>query len=385
MGSKGLKAIVVDDKGAANPPIRNAVAFRTAAKKFADALRAHPVTGTGLPTYGTNILTNIVNEAGGLPTRNFSAGQFEDASKVSGELQREMILARGGVATHACHRGCVIRCSRIYMDKNGKYLTKGPEYETVWANGPNCGISDFDVIARLDRLYDDIGLDTIEMGATLAVLMESGQLAFGDGKGAIKMIRDEAGKGTPLGRILGSGAAVTGQVFGVSRVPVVKRQALPAYDPRAIKGMGVTYATSPMGADHTAGYSLTANVLGVGGRVDPLRTEGQVELSRNLQIATAAVDATGLCLFVAFAVLDDPAAFEAVYEMLNAQYGLSLGPDDVAALGKAILKAERDFNARAGFTAEDDRLPMFFETEPLPPHNSVFDVPHRELDAVFNF
>jgi aldehyde:ferredoxin oxidoreductase len=385
MGSKGLKAIVVDDKGAANPPIRNAVAFKTAAKKFADALRAHPVTGTGLPTYGTNILTNIVNEAGGLPTRNFSAGQFEDASKVSGELQREMILARGGVATHACHRGCVIRCSRIYMDKNGKYLTKGPEYETVWANGPNCGISDFDVIARLDRLYDDIGLDTIEMGATLAVLMESGQLAFGDGKGAIKTIRDEAGKGTPLGRILGSGAAVTGQVFGVSRVPVVKRQALPAYDPRAIKGMGVTYATSPMGADHTAGYSLTANVLGVGGRVDPLRTEGQVELSRNLQIATAAVDATGLCLFVAFAVLDDPAAFEAVYEMLNAQYGLSLGPDDVAALGKAILKAERDFNARAGFTAEDDRLPMFFETEPLPPHNSVFDVSHRELDAVFNF
>lgn len=385
MGAKGLKAVVVDDRGAPAVKIKNPEAFKAAGKKFAQTLRAHPVSGTGLPKYGTNVLTNIVNEAGGLPTRNFSAGQFEDAAKVSGELQREIILRRGGVATHACHRGCIIRCSRVYMDKNGKYLTKGPEYETVWANGPNCGISDFDVIARLDRLYDDIGVDTIEMGATLAVAMEAGLLPFGDGKGAVRLIRDEVGKGTPLGRTLGSGAAVTGQVFGVARVPVVKRQALPAYDPRAIKGMGVTYATSPMGADHTAGYSLTANVLNVGGKVDPLRTEGQVDLSRNLQIATAAVDSAGLCLFIAFAVLDNPAAFEAIYEMLNAQYGLSLGPEDVAALGKAVLKTERDFNTRAGFTAEDDRLPRFFETEVLPPHGAVFDVPHKALDTVFDF
>jgi aldehyde:ferredoxin oxidoreductase len=385
MGSKGLKAIVVDDKGAASPPVQDPESFKRAAKTFLDALREHPVTGTGLPTYGSNILTNIINESGGFPTRNFSAGQFEDASKVSGEFQRETILNRGGIATHACHRGCIIKCSRIYMDKNKKYLTKGPEYETVWANGPNLGIADLDVIARLDRLYDDIGLDTIEMGGTLGVYMESGALEFGDGKGAIQVIRDEVGKGTALGRILGSGAAVTGQVFGVTHVPVVKRQAFPAYDPRAIKGIGVTYATSPMGADHTAGYSITANVLNVGGSVNPLKTEGQVELSRNLQIATAAVDATGLCLFVAFAVLDNPAAFEAVYEMLNAQYGLTLGPDDVAALGRAVLKTERDFNTKAGFCSEDDRLPLFFETEPLPPHNAVFDISHQELDSVLNF
>ncbi|RJP67787.1 MAG: aldehyde ferredoxin oxidoreductase [Candidatus Abyssobacteria bacterium SURF_17] len=385
MGSKGLKAIVLDDKGAAAVPVSDQEAFKQAVKKFSMALKEHAVTGKGLPTYGTNILTNIINEAGGFPTRNFSEGKFEDAAKVSGEMQREIILKRGGVATHPCSRGCVIQCSRIYMDKNKKYLTKGPEYETVWANGPNCGINDLDVIARLDRLYDDIGLDTIEMGATLAVLMESGYIAFGDGAGAIKIIREEVGKATPLGRVLGNGCAVTGQVFGVKRVPVVKRQALPAYDPRAIKGIGVTFATSPMGADHTAGYSITANILNVGGTVSPLKTEGQMELSRNLQIATAAIDSTGLCLFVAFAVLDIPEAFEAIYEMINAQYGLNLGPNDVTALGKTVLKAELEFNAQAGFTAKEDRLPMFFETEKLPPHNTVFDVSHEELDATLRF
>lgn len=385
MGAKGLKAIVLDDKGTAPVPVKEPEAFKQAAKKFATALKEHAVTGQGLPTYGTNVLTNIVNEAGGFPTRNFSTGRFEDAGKVSGEMQREIILKRGGIAAHPCHRGCVIRCSRIYMDKNKKYLTKGPEYETVWANGPNCGINDLDVIARLDRLYDDIGMDTIEMGATIAVLMEAGVAEFGDGKEAIRLVKEEVGKGTPIGRILGSGAAVTGQVFGVERVPVVKRQALPAYDPRPIKGIGVTYATSPMGADHTAGYSITANVLSVGGAVDPLRTEGQVDLSRDLQIATAAIDSTGLCLFVAFAVLDMPEAFEAIYEMLNAQYGLALSAADVTELGKTVLKTERGFNSRAGFTAEDDRLPMFFETEKLPPHNVVFDISHQELDSVYNF
>lgn len=385
MGSKGLKAIVIDDRGAAAVTIKDKEAFKRAAKTFAKALREHAVTGQGLPTYGTNVLTNVINEAGALPTRNFSSGRFEDAAKVSGETQREIILKRGGVATHACHRGCVIRCSRIYMDKKGKYLTKGPEYETVWANGPNCGINDLDVIARLDRLYDDIGLDTIEMGATLAVLMEAGHIEFGDGGGAVRLIREEVGKATPLGRVLGNGTAVTGQVFGVERVPVVKRQALPAYDPRSVKGIGVTYATTPMGADHTAGYSVTANVLGVGGSIDPLKPQGQVELSRNLQIATTAIDCAGLCLFVAFAVLDIPEAFAAIYEMINAQYGLKLGPDDIAALGKTVLKVEREFNKKAGFTSEDDRLPSFFETEKLPPHDVVFDVTHSELDSVFNF
>jgi len=166
---------------------------------------------------------------------------------------------------------------------------------------------------------------------------------------------------------------------------VVKGQALPAYDPRAVQGVGVTYATSPMGADHTAGYAVTANILKVGGDVNPLKPEGQIELSRNLQIATAAVDATGMCLFIAFALLDQPDTFQALLDMLNAFHGLNMTGDDVTALGKKILSMERDFNARAGFTAQQDRLPRFFKTEKLAPHNVTFDVKDEDLDQVFNW
>ena len=384
MGSKGLKAIIVDDSGTSRPAAKDPEAFREASRTFARLLREHPVTGETLPTYGTNALANVINEAGAYPTRNFSDGQFEGVDKISGETLRDTIIARGGSPKHACHPGCIIQCSGIYHDKDGNYLTKRVEYETVWANGADLGIDDLDAIAQMDRLYDDYGLDTIEMGATIGVAMEAGVKEFGDAQGAIELVH-EVGKGTPLGRILGNGAAVTGQAFGVSRVPVVKRQALPAYDPRAVKGIGVTYATSTMGGDHTSGYSVAPNVLKVGGDIDPLSPEGQVEVSRNLQIATAAIDSTGLCLFVAFCVLDVPEALDAIVNMINAQYGLSLTGDDVVELGKRILRTERKFNAAAGFSNIDDRLPYFFKTEVLPPHNVVFDVPDEELDTVFNF
>lgn len=383
MGAKGLKAIVVDS-GDRRVPIGNPEAFRTAARRLTQLLGEHAVTGQGLPTYGTNILANIINEAGGYPTRNFTEGRFEGTEKISGETQRDTILARNGKAHHACHPGCVIGCSRIYMDENGEYLTKGPEYETIWAHGANCGIDDLDAIARMDRLDDDYGLDTIEMGVTIGVAMAAGVKAFGDAQGAIDLLH-EVGKGTPLGKIIGSGAAVAGQVFGVAHVPVVKRQGLPAYDPRAIKGIGVTYATSTMGGDHTAGYAVAPNILKVGGHVDPLKPEGQADLSRGLQIATAAVDSTGLCLFTAFCILDRPEALDAIRDMINAQYGWALTPDDIPALGKKVLKAERGFNTAAGFTAAEDRLPDFFKEEPLPPHNVVFDVPDQALDTVHNF
>jgi len=384
MGSKGLKAIVVDDAGASRPPLKDVDAFRAASRKFAQLLAGHPVTGETLPTYGTNALANVINEAGAYPTRNFSDGQFENTDSISGETQRETIIARGGQPKHACHPGCVIQCSGIYLDKDGNYLTKKVEYETVWANGADLGIDDLDAIAMMDRLYDDYGLDTIELGVALGVAMEGGVKEFGDAQGAIELIH-EVGKGTPLGRILGNGAAVTGQAFGVSRVPVVKRQGLPAYDPRAVKGIGVTYATSTMGGDHTAGYAVAPNVLKVGGDIDPLSPEGQVEMSRNLQIATAAIDSTGLCLFVAFCVLDEPDAMGAIVDMINARYGASLTGDDVVELGKRILKTEREFNTAAGFTNTDDRLPLFFKTEKLAPHGVVFDVPDEELDTVYNF
>jgi aldehyde:ferredoxin oxidoreductase len=384
MGAKGVKVIVLDDSEMKMRAPKDPDKFKEANKTWVEGLKKHPVTGEGLPAYGTNVLTNILNEAGAYPTKNFMWGRFDGCSKISGETEAATETDRGGLATHGCHRGCVIQCSGIYMNKDGQYLSKQPEYETVWAHGGNCGIDDLDAIAMLDRLDDDYGVDTIEMGATIAVAMEAGVAKFGDAQAAINLVH-EVGKGTPLGRILGNGAAVTGKAFGVERVPVVKNQAMPAYDPRGVQGIGVTYATSTMGADHTAGYAVATNILKVGGHVDPLNAEGQVELSRNLQVATAAVDATGMCLFIAFAVLDQPDTFQALLDMLNAFYGLNLSADDVAALGKSILKNERDFNTKAGFTPAHDRLPEFFKKEVLPPHNVTFTVKDEDLDTLFNW
>lgn len=382
MGSKGVKVIVVNPTGGKRPKAADTDAFKQGVSKFNGALANHPLTGNGLPKYGTNSLANVINAAGAYPTRNFSDGQFEGTEPISGERQHDVIVERGGQIAHACHRGCTIRCSRTYVDENGEFITKGPEYETVWAHGANCGIDDLDAIARMDRLDDDYGLDTIETGATIAVAMEAGIVPFGDAEGAIRLL-EEVGKGTPIGRLLASGAEVLGKAYGVSRVPTVKGQALPAYDPRAVQGIGVTYATSTMGADHTAGYAVAPNVLGVGGKVDPLKPEGQIELSRNLQIATAAIDNSGLCLFVAFAVLDDPATMEGICEMLGGLYGRPVTADDFLATGKQTLAVERDFNAAAGFTAADDRLPDFFRSEKLSPHDATFSVPDEELDKVY--
>lgn len=384
LGSKGVKAIILDDAGMGARKPKDPEKFKAANKAWVEGLKKHSVTGEALPAYGTNVLTNIINESGGFPTYNFKVGQFDGASKISGESEAALEIERGGLATHGCHRGCVIQCSGIFNDKDGNYLTKQPEYETVWAHGANCGIDDLDTIAMLDRMDDDFGLDTIEMGATIAIAMDAGLAEFGDGEAAIKLLK-EVGEGTPLGRILGNGAAVTARAYGLERAPVVKGQAMPAYDPRAIKGIGVTYATSTMGADHTAGYAIATNILKVGGDVDPLKTEGQVELSRNLQVATAAIDATGMCLFIAFAILDQPETFQALLDLLNSFYGLELTADDVTALGKSILKNEREFNKGAGFTAVHDRLPRYFHNEPIAPHNVTFEIKDEELDKLYNW
>ncbi|GLI37000.1 aldehyde ferredoxin oxidoreductase [Geobacter hydrogenophilus] len=385
MGSKKIKFISINDEGAPKVPIADPEKFRTASRAFAKALLDHPVSGEGLPTYGTNVLVNILHEAGGLPTKNFTAGQFDSHDKISGETLHETIVARGGKHKHGCHAGCIIQCSQVYHDKEGKYVTSGFEYETIWGLGADCCVDNLDDIARADNLMDDIGIDSIETAVMFGVAMEAGILPFGDGKGIIRLLEEEIAKGTALGRILGGGAGSVGKAYGVTRVPVVKNQGIPAYDPRSVKGIGITYATSTMGADHTAGYTIATNILNVGGFVDPLKKDGQVELSRNLQIATAAVDSTGMCIFVAFPALDIPECLPALIDMINARFGISLTGDDVTNLGKHILKVERQFNIEAGFTKEHDRLPEFFKSEPVAPHNAVWDFTDAEIDEFWNF
>ncbi|WP_206810985.1 aldehyde ferredoxin oxidoreductase family protein [Paradesulfitobacterium ferrireducens] len=383
MGSKKIKYITIDDSKTGSIELADPEKFKQAAKVFGKALLDHPVTGQGLPQYGTNVLVNILNEAGGLPTQNFRRGNFAGAEKISGETMHDTIVSRKGKPTHGCHVGCVIRCSQVYNDKDGNYVTAGFEYETIWGFGAGCLIDDLDIIAQADHLCDDMGIDSIEAAVTMQVAMEGQIIPFGDGPGMLNLLK-EIEKGSYLGRILGNGAAMTGKALGVTRVPTVKGQGIPAYDPRAVKGVGLTYATTPMGADHTAGYAVTTNILKVGGYVDPLGKEGNVELSRNLQIATAAIDSTGLCLFVAFAILDIPEAFQAIIDMINAQYGLSLTADDVTELGKFVLRTERAFNKAAGFTEKHDRLPEFFAEE-CAPHNTTWDFTDEEIDEVLNF
>lgn len=383
MGSKRIKAIVVNDKGANRPSLADAEMFKTANKRWVNMIKEHPVSGQGLPGFGTAILVNLINEAGALPTKNFRSGRFDYAGNISGERMAELIKKRGGVVKEGCHPGCVIHCSQAYHDREGRYLTSGFEYETIWAFGAHTLIKDLDDIAIMDRLCDDIGVDTIEMGVAIGIAMEGGLIQWGDGKAAIDLLK-KVGTEDPLGKIIGNGAAFTGQAFGVDRVPVVKRQAFPAYDPRAVKGLGVTYATTPMGADHTAGYAVCQNVLKVGGDIDPLKKEGNVEVSKNLQTATAAIDATGLCLFTAFPVLDNDDGVQTIVSLINARYGTNMIPDDFLNLGISILKDEQEFNKRAGFTKADDRLPDFFK-ETLPPHNTSWDFTDEELQQAKRF
>ncbi|MBJ6802248.1 aldehyde ferredoxin oxidoreductase C-terminal domain-containing protein [Geomonas propionica] len=385
MGSKRIKFIALDGEGTTAVSLADSAKFTQAARTFAQAIMNHPGTGQGLPTYGTAEMVNIVNAAGGLPTRNFLHGQYHDNEKISGETLRETIIERGGNPSHGCQSGCVIKCSQVFVDKKGKYVTSGLEYETIEILGANAMIGDLDVIAEADHLMDDIGIDSIETSVAIGVAMDGGVLPFGDGQGVLRLLREDLRAGTPLGRTIGSGAGNVGKLYGVTRVPVVKNQAIPAYDPRAIKGIGITYATSTMGADHTAGYAVATNLMGVGGGVvDPLKKDGQVELSRHLQIATVMLDSLGLCLFIGFPSADDPTCVPAIVDMLNARFGLELTPEWFGGLGITTLKTERAFNQAAGFTSEHDRLPEFFR-EPLAPSGAVWDFTGDEIDQFWNF
>ena len=383
LGSKGLKAIVLDDTGAPGVAPVDKELFQEGSKKLVDAIQSHDVTkkGGALNSYGTAVLINILNEAGGLPTHNFRSGVFEGAQKISGEALAEAAKQRGGAGTmgHSCHPGCIIRCSNVYAREDGSEHVSCIEYESSWSLGANCGIDNLDHVAELIRICNDLGLDTIEAGVTLGVAMEAGLADFGDGPAAIKLL-GEIGARTPLGHILGQGAQFTGEAYGVTRIPTVKRQGMPAYEPRAVKGIGVTYMTSPMGADHTSGYTIAPEILEVGGKQDPLAVKDKVSLSRAFQETTAFIDATGYCLFIAFPILDISSGFEGVVQTINGMLGTGYTTDDVGKIGHEILQVEKDFNTRAGITAAADRPPEFMRFEKLPPHNHVYDIPDEELD-----
>jgi aldehyde:ferredoxin oxidoreductase len=271
-------------------------------------------------------------------------------------------------------------CSNVVpYEDTGKLHVSPLEYESAWALGANLDIGVLHDVAELNRLCNDLGLDTIEAGNTIAMFMEGEVIPYGDGTAAIELLKEAYDEKSVKGKLVCSGTQTAGETLGVSRIPVVKGQALPAYDPRPIKGIGVTYATTTMGADHTAGYTIAAEILGIKGKVTDPRELDKAELSRAFQATTAYIDSTGYCLFIAFCILDDDDGFEGMKNTVNSFLGKEI---DVTDYGSAILKNEREFNKKAGFTNQDDRLPEFFYTEPLPPHNVVFEVSDEELDKV---
>jgi aldehyde:ferredoxin oxidoreductase len=375
MGSKGLKAIVISQKGKHKTPYQNKEAFSKAAKELARAVKESPFSGKVLPELGTSALVGAVNSLGAFPSYNATKGVFPGWEKISGEALKETLEKRGGNTTHTGCTGCIIHCSNEYLDAEGKYVTSSLEYETIWSTGGMCGIDDLDAIARMDRLCDEIGLDTIGAGVTMAIAMDAGQAQFGDAKAAEDMlIKIAEGKG--LGRILGQGPTATGNHLGHHRIPACKNQSIAAYDPRGIQGMTATYASCPMGADHTAG-----NFIGdaLAGAVDPLSAKGVGELSRHKQIQVMGIDTFGICLFAMGA-----ATPELLTRLYQAKTGDKKDHEGLTELWREIIKQEITFNKRAGLTSQDDRLPEFFYQEPLPPHNKTVEMTDKEIDSIWN-
>ncbi len=375
MGSKGLKAVVIDDAGTGMPPLVDRDLFNDAKKRYIKSLQDHPQTSEIYTFYGTAAMVAMCNAKGGIPTRNFSAGRFEHADQISGEMLHDLIAARGGAGDHdhACMPGCIIRCSNVFADREGDTIVSPLEYETIGLMGSNLGINELDVIGELNAQVNDLGMDTIEVGAALGVAAEAGLMEWGDGERALELL-NEIRQGTVLGRALGGGAGLAGKVLGVRRVPVVKNQAISAYDPRAIKGTGVTYATSPQGADHTCGLTIRAEV----DHTDP---EGQVELSKASQVSMAGYDTLGICIMGGFGFGQD---LTMVRDLINGRYGWGVGDDYLQEIGRETLRLEREFNRRAGFGAADDRLPEWMTQEKLPPVDTAFDVPAEDLDTIFD-
>jgi aldehyde:ferredoxin oxidoreductase len=377
MGSKGLKAVVIKKPVGRAVTLHDEQLFRTAAKAYAQKLINDPKLGTkgSQHLYGTASIVGAVNEMGSMPTRNFSEGKFEGAAELRGEKLREIILAREGKVGTRCMPGCVIACRNLFNDESGKPVVGSIQYETIALVGSNLGLGSLDDVATINYMCNDFGLDTIETGAALGVALEAGLAKFGDIEGIVGLLK-QVGEGTVIGRMLGCGATTTGRVLGIRRVPVCLGQAMPGYDPRTLKGNGVTYATSPQGADHTAG-----NAFGARNEVPPLGIEGQKPLSLRLQIIAAMLDSTGLCLFARPPIIANP---QLMIDMINGIYGWGWTLEDYDRFNRNVLRMELEFNRKAGIAQTDYRIPEYMREEPLPPHNAVFDVPDSDLDTIFD-
>ncbi|MCY3882059.1 MAG: aldehyde ferredoxin oxidoreductase [Chloroflexi bacterium] len=369
MGAKGLKAIVVDDaEGVRTVPGENAKEFKGEVVKFSKMVLDDPrVHNTS--RYGTAGVIKFVNRENvlSMPTRNHRKGSWEEAHFISGQVIEELGKERGGKML-PCMAGCIIKCAILYNDEHGEHVTTALEFETIALLGSNLEIGPADAVAELDRLCDDIGLDTIEVGNAIGVAMEAGVLEWGDWEGTKRLLDEDVRGGTPLGRIIGGGTAHVAATYGIDRVPVVKGQGLPAWEPRTLKGMGITYCSSPQGADHTAGM-VTAR----GATPDTL-----VKQSRQEQLTMMAVDSVGVCQFTN-ALPGDMAAF------ISERFGEPVSEDELLEASRAAIETEREFNRRAGFDREDDRLPQWLRDEalPLPDGPSAFDIEDALIDEVW--
>lgn len=372
MGSKGLKAIVVDDAGCNLITYKDKEKYNELAKDYNKKLATDPKTTGTYHNYGTTAIVNAVNGMGALPTCNFRFGSTEHVSNLCGEKMNELILSRGGEGKLAlsCMEICAIKCSTIYPDENGKKLVSTMQYENIALLGSNLGMDNLDAVARLNYEINDLGLDTIETGCALGVALDMGYGKFGSEPDCMTLL-NEIWRNTTLGRLIGNGALLTGQVLGCERIPTGKGQGFAGYDPRALKGNGVTYSMSTMGGDHTAG-----NCFGARATVNPLGTEKQGELSRKLQIEIGTLDCIGLCMFARGPLFADPSILA---NIVNYRAGSSYDKDTIWELGITTLKLEREFNINAGVSPAHDKLPEYLYEEPLSPTNAIFDLTEDEM------
>jgi len=369
MGSKNLKAVVV--RGTGTVALHDEGGFKKAVKVAQTKIKESATTSEGLPTYGTAILVNVINELGFYPTRNFRQSQFSTADLHSGEKMAETILTKNT----ACY-GCPIACGRVTKVETPKKYSgegEGPEYETVWALGASCGIDELAPIAKANYICNELGIDTIEAGATIACAMdlaESGYLPesdigrplkFGDADAMVDLVA-KTGTRQGFGDALAEGGYRLAEKYGHPELFMgVKKQAFPAYDGRGSQGMGLEYATSNRGACHVRGYMIASEVFGIPEKLEPAATEKKPAFDIAFQNLTAVVDSSGLCLFNTFAF-----GAEEILDMINAATGRDYTLESLLAAGERIWNIERMFNLDAGLSAADDTLPPRILSEPIP-------------------